>query len=617
MAQGSSSGTSSRRHGRNDHDTASISSSRYADADWEAKEAMRQRELEEARARATQMEKTMRWWSDCTANWREKWSKVRNERNKAREESKLLRTQLDAAMKDINSYKREKMELETQNDQLKKEVEKIHLLLLKHAGQWDQQLLDALQSEDPEKDLNPVNDLDVNSEVVPVSPRNSGLLDSVEPGSGSSVDQYSLNEPVQSRLEKEPDDKDNFQSTQDKDPFIEEYVLQGAVPRHAVELYNNAKENAIDKDLDGLERFNHDDLSSLLTCSEVQERMSDSKVPHNSQCDDALSVDRRFSQNLDTDSSSDRDYLLQKLSMLQLRLEEASKTIMAEREEKSTLHRGLERLQGELTAAKGRCEELCISRQEVVRELLQLRENDPESDPLCDQLPSLAAALQELQEEASPRGGADRRLAELRTEVTSDDSQLERLQAENASEWGRRERLESDKQALERDNKKLRAELRDLQERLERRGRPTSQTDADTRQLQQLAQELADRTKELADVKHSYNKLKKVLQDKSTELAHAVRRAEQYEAEVKRLRGRVEELKRELSVAEDEVDSATNNIRKLQRTNEELQEQLESLQLQVEHLHSRIRSSSAVPRVSPRAPVLHSRDGSDGDIDDY
>ena len=33
-------------------------------------------ELEEAKARASQMEKTMRWWSDCTANWREKWSKV-------------------------------------------------------------------------------------------------------------------------------------------------------------------------------------------------------------------------------------------------------------------------------------------------------------------------------------------------------------------------------------------------------------------------------------------------------------------------------------------------------------------------------------------------------------
>lgn len=71
MAHGpSTSGTSSRRH-----DPGPISS-RFVDTEWEAKEALRQRELEEARARAAQMEKTMRWWSDCTANWREKWSKV-------------------------------------------------------------------------------------------------------------------------------------------------------------------------------------------------------------------------------------------------------------------------------------------------------------------------------------------------------------------------------------------------------------------------------------------------------------------------------------------------------------------------------------------------------------
>lgn len=70
MAHGSSgSSTSSRRH-------EGAISSRFVDTEWEAKEALRQRELEEARARAAQMEKTMRWWSDCTANWREKWSKV-------------------------------------------------------------------------------------------------------------------------------------------------------------------------------------------------------------------------------------------------------------------------------------------------------------------------------------------------------------------------------------------------------------------------------------------------------------------------------------------------------------------------------------------------------------
>lgn len=78
-----------------------------------------------------------------------------------------------------------------------------------------------------------------------------------------------------------------------------------------------------------------------------------------------------------------------------------------------------------------------------------------------------------------------------------------------------------------------------------------------------------------------------MLQDKMTELSHTTRRAEQYEAEVKRLRNRVEELKRDLAVAEDELDSATNNNRKMQRTNDELQEQVESLQVQIEHLHTR------------------------------
>lgn len=66
------------------------------------------------------------------------------------------------------------------------------------------------------------------------------------------------------------------------------------------------------------------------------------------------------------------------------------------------------------------------------------------------------------------------------------------MQAENASEWGKRERLETEKLALERDNKKLRNELRDMQERLERKGRPLTNSDAEIRHLQQ---ELSDKNK--------------------------------------------------------------------------------------------------------------------------
>lgn len=63
---------------------------------------------------------------------------------------------------------------------------------------------------------------------------------------------------------------------------------------------------------------------------------------------------------------------------------------------------------------------------------------------------------------------------------------------ENASEWGKRERLETEKLSLERENKKLRAELRDALDRLERRIK--SQPTADN-ELRSLQLELADKNK--------------------------------------------------------------------------------------------------------------------------
>lgn len=81
--------------------------------------------------------------------------------------------------------------------------------------------------------------------------------------------------------------------------------------------------------------------------------------------------------------------------------------------------------------------------------------------------------------------------------------------------------------------------------------------------------------------------LKQSLAEKTTELSHAMRRSEQYEAEVKRVRTRVEQLKKDLAAAEDEVDTATNNVRKLQQSNEDLVEQLQSANVQLEHFKNR------------------------------
>ncbi|XP_017771708.1 PREDICTED: coiled-coil domain-containing protein 102A isoform X2 [Nicrophorus vespilloides] len=499
MAQSTTSGTSSRRQGR-DQDTASLASSRFADTEWEANEAWRQRELEEARARAAQMEKTMRWWSDCTANWREKWSKVRNERNKAREEMKQLRTKLDMALKDTNLYKREKQEMELQNDQLKKEMEKIHILLLKHAGQFDAQIFEAL-GDDPLKDFS-------------FSTNNTS--------------------PVKENGIESSQECDSTAAPLEKEKTAEEYILKGAVPKQ----------------------------------KEPEENGLDSKCDKNHK-----------------DSDYDEEYVMQKLSMIQLRLDETNKTLQVEREEKSQLHRTIEKLTSDLHEMKEKCEELREARQEVVREMLTLQDQHQEE---------VRIVRSDLQDEANNREGMDRRINDLRAE-------LERLQAENAAEWGKRERLETEKLSLERDNKKLRTELRDMQERIERKGRPLTNSDAELRHLQQ---ELVDKNKEISELKHSQSKLKKLVQDKITELAHAVRRAEQYETEVKKLRSRVEELKRDLAIAEDEIDSASNNIRKLQRTNDELQEQVDNFQVQLQHLNTRLRNSSTSSLLSHRGALI-------------
>lgn len=72
-----------------------------------------------------------------------------------------------------------------------------------------------------------------------------------------------------------------------RDLDIEEYVLQGAVPKHVVETFEEDRRNSAEE--------------------------------------------RRLIQQLSKDDF-DEEYLLQKISMLQLRLDEAQKTVQAERE---------------------------------------------------------------------------------------------------------------------------------------------------------------------------------------------------------------------------------------------------------------------------------------------
>lgn len=79
------------------------------------------------------------------------------------------------------------------------------------------------------------------------------------------------------------------------------------------------------------------------------------------------------------------------------------------------LNRNLERVEHELAESREKCEDLRASRQEAVRELLQLQDQHQDT---------VALIRADLMDEASSREGMDRRLADLRTQVYLEKSLL-------------------------------------------------------------------------------------------------------------------------------------------------------------------------------------------------
>ncbi|MBN3309781.1 C102A protein, partial [Amia calva] len=463
--------------------------------DWESREELRLRELEEARARAAQMEKTMRWWSDCTANWREKWSKVRAERNKARDEVRQLRQRLDALTKELTGVRRERQELSNENEQLRQEASRLRA-----------------------------------DRATPASP--------APPPSPSPSPSA---QPLDNKLASERERETEGPGSPEQEP-VRDVGTEKPEKNKEMELL----ESLLRAKAEGPDSWDGRSASSLRSALSRQDR--------NRLLWDDITI-------LEEDTS--------KVNALQLRLDESQKVLLKEREDKLCLSKNIEKLETELSQWKLKYEELNKTKQETLKQLNLLKEMHQDE---------LGRMSEDLEDELGARSSMDKKLAELRGE-------MERLQAENAAEWGRRERLETEKLTLERDNKKLRGQIEDLEEQLARKRRQAaSALDTDLKSIQT---ELFERNKELGDMRHVHSKLKKQYQEKMAELAHANRRVEQHEGEVKKLRLRVEELKKELAQAEDDLDEAHNQTRKLQRSLDEQVEQSENLQVQLEHLQSR------------------------------
>lgn len=442
-----------------------------APADWESRDEMRQRELDEMRARVAQMEKTMRWWSDCTANWREKWSKVRGERNKARDECRQLRARLDEVMKECALHKREKLEL------------------VAAASKGSSAAAAAATAAEQGPSLAMAGDL--GGGIPPDRPEQSSVGVSCSGG-------------------------------------VVQTGADGSVA--AAQQVGSASSSG---------------GGSCRWCG-----------------DSTWTADAATPAGQPANSTA---------------LADALRQLQQERDEKTALVAQVEQLGRERDDVREQLS-MCKASATAVRPVpgmdaeLVSQPNVKESED--DSVASFKAMSV----------AAEKQLAELR-------AQLEVLQADNASEWARRERTDSERYALERDNKKLKAQLDDLRHELDRH--TATVHGVKEGEVKAVQKELGERNKELVELRHSHGKLKRLLQERSLELEHSKRRADQYEAEVRKLRTRVDELKRELAETQDELDSLGNANKKLQRTVDELQESNESLGIQLEHAQSRLKSTAA------------------------
>ncbi|XP_039695810.1 coiled-coil domain-containing protein 102B isoform X1 [Pteropus medius] len=186
-----------------------------------------------------------------------------------------------------------------------------------------------------------------------------------------------------------------------------------------------------------------------------------------------------------------------------------------------------------------------------------------------------------------------RKYEELKESKARSVDELEKLQAENTSEWHKREILETEKQGLERENRRLKVQVKEMEDLLKRKDSFSANSQGPDFKTSQT--ELQEKNKELLDLRRAYHKLSRQHQAKGAELTRANDRVEQSEAEAKKLRFRVEGLRQRLAQEDDKLGDFLNQIHKLQRCLDEQKEANENLEIELRHLQNRFCHSLSLP----------------------
>lgn len=104
------------------------------------------------------------------------------------------------------------------------------------------------------------------------------------------------------------------------------------------------------------------------------------------------------------------------------------------------------------------------------------------------------------------------------------------FQWEKTVELNLREKLQREKIDLERDNRKLRTQTEELREKLKKIS--LERSSLYDRELERVQGEMREKGRELGELRQAHGRVQKIVAEKGTELAHALRKVDGLEREV-------------------------------------------------------------------------------------
>ncbi|KAI1732396.1 myosin head (motor domain) domain-containing protein [Ditylenchus destructor] len=264
---------------------------------------------------------------------------------------------------------------------------------------------------------------------------------------------------------------------------------------------------------------------------------------------------------------------LQLLKEIQQENEEARQA----KEEFNALQRELDR---KLRASEAEVQRLQDNNSLLMQQKRQLEADRDELEELrskggqlsSDEKRRLDAMIIRLEEELEEESGN----AELAGDkYRKAQSQLDQLTSDLSIERSLAQKLEGEKQAIERANRELRAKITELETSAQSRSR--AQIAALEARVQNLDEQLNNEMNDGKNVMRQCKRLEKRLAEANVQLEDERRNAEQHKEQVEREKTRCRQLRRQLDDLEEDISRERTKARALQRELDDLHEANETL----------------------------------------